>query len=398
MKPMFVMVVALVLLFLSAPANAQQAVVCGACAAPATPDASTVAQYEKFEITFSPGRAYASPFDPAEVNATGEFTTPSRRTIRVPGFYYQGYVRSRNANGEEVLIPQGVPVFKVRFAWGEVGRYQYRVTLRDKAGTRQMAAGTFQVKRGPSKGYVRRSALPRYFQYESGASCLPIGENQQEPRAGGSYDYDRWINHLADRGGNYVRIMVGIVVHREDRLALEHLPDRPGNGNGLGRYDQEGAWRIDHLLEVAEARGALAQMCIDSFDEVSEHGPDAPFGSWHTSPYNAARGGPAARPGDVFRNADAKRLFRRRLRYTVARWGYSPSLFAWELWNEWNQANGYDSALMAGWHTEMARYVRGVDPWQHLISTSSGNTHGDPAVDRLPEMDYVQSHEYGAPM
>jgi hypothetical protein len=359
--------------------------------------APAVAQYEKVEITFEAPARYANPFDPAEVDVEGVFTTPSGRAIRVPGFYYQGYARSLPAN-EEVLTAEGKGIFKVRFAWGEVGAYRYRVTLQDRMAAREVASGRFQVRAGPRKGFVRRSAAaPLYFQYDSGASCFPIGENIQEPRAGGSYDYDRWVGDLADHGGNFFRFFAGILWHRENRLTLEHLPDRPGDGNGLGRYDQEGAWRIDHIMELSEARGMLAQFCANSFDEVQERGPYTEFASWHTSPYNAANGGPAATPMDVFRGAEAKRLFRQRLRYIVARWGYSAAVFAWEFWNEWDQTTGYDSVLMAEWHQEMARYMREIDPWRHLTTTSFGNTAGDPTVDRLAETEYVQSHEYGAP-
>ena len=58
--------------------------------------------------------------------------------------------------------------------------------------------------------------------------------------------------------------------------------------------------------------------------------------------------------------------------------------------------SGYDSAAVAAWHQEMGQYLRAVDPWAHLITTSYANTDGDPAVDGLREMDYVQSHNYGS--
>jgi hypothetical protein len=367
----------------------------GASAGPAARlNAAEAAQYERIEVTLPSPATYANPFDPAEVEVTGEFVTPSGRTLRVPGFYYQGYVRSQTAEGEEALTPEGAGVFRVRFAWGEIGRYRYRVTLRDRAGLRGAGAGEFHVRSGQSKGFIRRSAAaPLYFQYDSGASCFPIGENIQMPRRGGSYDYDLWAGHLADHGGSYFRFWVGGL---NNPLLLEHVPASPDDGAGLGRYDQRSAWRIDHIMELSGARGMLAQMCIDSFDSVQVKG-DGPWAWWERNPYNAANGGPAATPLDMFRSAEAKRLFQQRLRYILARWGYSTSVFAWEFWNEWDQTTGYDSATMAEWHQEMTHYLRDLDPWQHLITTSFGNTTGDPAVDGLMETEFVQSHEYGAP-
>lgn len=86
--------------------------------------------------------------------------------------------------------------------------------------------------------------------------------------------------------------------------------------------------------------------------------------------------------------------YRDRLRYIVARWGYSTSVFAWEFWNEVDCIDDYQSARVTAWHRDMARYLRQIDPWQHLITTSTGNPKGDPQLDALPELDFVQTHHY----
>jgi len=65
---------------------------------------------------------------------------------------------------------------------------------------------------------------------------------------------------------------------------------------------------------------------------------------------------------------------------------------AWELFNEveWVDAStGGREAEVARWHAEMAVYLRSIDPYRHLITTSS-HLH-------LPiwkEMDYYQPHSY----
>ncbi|MCH5373543.1 MAG: hypothetical protein JJ992_06170, partial [Planctomycetes bacterium] len=120
------------------------------------------------------------------------------------------------------------------------------------------------------------------------------------------------------------------------------------------------------------------------------------YGMWDRCPYNAANGGPCQRPEEFFTNAKAKELFKRRLRYIVARWSYSPAILSWEFWNEVDIIEKYISEDSVEWHREMARYLRRLDPYDHLITTSWAGTSGDPAVDALPEMDYIQSHQYGA--
>ena len=362
----------------------------GAGAAAIAQSATTVGQFQKLELTIPSRGAYANPFDPAQVDITGAFVTPSGRTIRVPGFFFQPYTRSRDADGREVLSAAGSPVFKIRFAWGEAGRYRYEVTVKDASGLRRLGGGTFAVRSAANAGFVRRSASPFYFRLDSGAPYFPIGENVCWPGGGGTYDYDNWMSQLGGHGGNYLRLWL---INEWNKLGLERLPASPGDGNGLGRYDQQAAWRIDYILSLGERLGIRALMCIESFNSLDAGGE---YGNWKQFPYNQANGGPCAAPPGFFTNADAKRLFQQRLRYLVARWGYSTSVFAWEFWNEVDIVTGYDSASVAGWHREMGRYLRSIDPWAHLITTSYGDTTGDPAVDGLPEMDFVQSHSYGS--
>ena len=336
--------------------------------------------------------AYDNPFDPAEIDLVAEIHTPSGSVVSVPGFYYVPYQRSRGGGGEEILTQAGPGVFKIRFAArGEPGTYTYAVTLTDSLGSREIGAGSFEVTESTRPGYVRRSTrAPLYFEFDSGEPYFAIGENICWPGAGGTYDYDAWLGALAAHGGNYLRLWL---VNEWNKLGLEHLSLAPGDGNGLGRYDQAAAWRIDYVLDLADQLGCEALMCIDSFNSLDASGI---YGMWDRFPYNQVWGGPCAAPEDFFTDPEAKRLFRQRLRYLVARWGYSTAVLAWEFWNEVDIVTNYNSAAVAAWHAEMADYLRSIDPWQHLITTSFANTAGDPAVDGLPQMDFVQSHNYGS--
>ncbi|MCK4982813.1 MAG: hypothetical protein KAS17_07805, partial [Victivallaceae bacterium] len=89
------------------------------------------------------------------------------------------------------------------------------------------------------------------------------------------------------------------------------------------------------------------------------------------------------------------------LRYLVARYGYSPAVFAWELWNEVDGSDAYRSKdgpeIIAKWHSETARDLRKLDPWKHLITTSLGHDKGHDIIEGLPEMDLIQIHHYDTP-
>jgi hypothetical protein len=156
-----------------------------------------------------------------------------------------------------------------------------------------------------------------------------------------------------------------------------------GQFYGLGRYSLDNAWRIDTLLNLAQQHGVYLMLCLGYHGELQEQHDFFGSEAWVASPYNAAHGGPCAAPADFWTNEAARQLYRRKLRYFVARWGYSPQIAAWEFWNEVNAP--------APWVQEMARALREMDANRHLITT----TYGNDAVWQLPEIDFTQTHHYG---
>ena len=115
-----------------------------------------------------------------------------------------------------------------------------------------------------------------------------------------------------------------------------------------------------------------------------------------------ANGGPCATPFAFWTNPEAARLMRQHLRYAIARWGYSPNLMAWELCNEVEGRDSESQELpeVTRWHQEQARFIKHTDPAGHLVSSSSnlkkGHAVEGQALWRLPEMDFCQTHLYGA--
>ncbi|MGQ9779854.1 MAG: hypothetical protein ACUVRM_08270 [Bacillota bacterium] len=109
-----------------------------------------------------------------------------------------------------------------------------------------------------------------------------------------------------------------------------------------------------------------------------------------------ANGGFLEEPAEFLTDPRAKDLFRRKLRYIVARWGYSPNLFSWEWFNEVNLATGFaDDALLVPWMEEMNAYLKSLDPYGHLVSNSfSSSIRGDEPHWTTDAVDYLQIHQY----
>jgi hypothetical protein len=153
---------------------------------------------------------------------------------------------------------------------------------------------------------------------------------------------------------------------------------------GLYRLDR--AWELDYVLALCERLGIRVKLCLENFRTFGE-GPN---------PYDVRNGGPCETVRDFFVKPEAKEMFKRRLRYIVARWAYSPAIMAWELWNEINCVEGYEQyrSDVVAWSAEMARYLREIDPYKHLTTNSLGSSYTEPGLWRLDEMDFAQMHGY----
>ena len=321
----------------------------------------------------------------------------------MPGFWFQDYrrsIRNPEARGNdriETLEPLGSPEWRVRFSSGETGPHRFTLELRDAGGVRRSAEATVIVQPRDARGFIRISPRNRsYLEDGHGRTFFAIGENLcMYERQEGTYYYDRLLEKLANAGANYVRLWQEYYVPNDLTK-----PAAPGDGGftgfpletavtGLGRYDLASAWRLDTVAAACARLNVYWQIASEMsvwWDRKMPH-------RWKRNPYNAENGGPCRLPIDYFTNARARELVRRRLRYNVARWGWDPHLAAWELWNEVDNVEGFDPELNAAWHSEMGGFLKRLDPWRHLVTSS----WRDRKMFALPEIDIVQGHSYFDP-
>jgi hypothetical protein len=193
---------------------------------------------------------------------------------------------------------------------------------------------------------------------------------------------------MAASGWNWARLWMapwafGIETSPEERL----------------QYRLDRAWQLDQVFQLAEERDLRLLLCLD-YHGMFETQPDSWGGNnyWTRHPYNATNGGPCANPREFFTSAEAKRLFQKRLRYLVARYGASPALFAWEFFNEIDNVYRYlHPAEVAQWHQDMGVWLKTADPWNHLVSTSLTGGSDRPDIWSLPALDFVSYHSYNEP-
>ena len=341
-------------------------------------------QFGRFETAGLLEPHPANPFDPGQADVWGHFRDPAGREWRMPAFWFQDYERAL-VNGREVLTPTGEPGWRVRFAPTTAGTWTWWWTARTADGETSSKPKRVKVAASADHGFVHRSPEDnRYLRFDDGTPWFAVGENVGWYDGRGTFAYDSWYGRLAEQGATYSRVWMPSWA-----FGLEW------SDTGLGDYRNrlDRAWQLDHVIALGEQLGLRHVIALLNHGAFSQtHNSE-----WVGNPYNAANGGPLDLPGEVFTDAEAKDLLKRRFRYIVARWGYSTAVLTWELWNEADLVTPYTPGASAAWHAEMASYLRELDPYDHLVSTSFAFGPSDGSVWAAAGLDYSQFHFYSRP-
>ncbi len=359
-----------------------------------------------FELSVELPDRHIDPFDPKIIDLQGEFVTPDGRTNAVAGFYYRPYYRRVDGMGGE-LVPEGRPDWRIRYCPRVAGSYRYTVRATDAGGTTTWGPGTFVARAGEGPGFVRVATNDtRFVELDDGRPFFPIGHNIRSPfdtrmddqfpwrfrHPEGSTAYRRYLRDMQAAGENLVEIWMCAW-----SLGLEWSPVIQGY-HGAGDYHLGNAWELDEVLGWARASRIHVNLVLNNHGRASSW-VDA---EWGDHPYNTARGGFVDQPMGFFDHPRALELQRQLLRYTVARWGWDPSIFAWELWSEVNltgaeghQRAHYDPRLV-GWHALMGDYLHAIDVNRHLVSTHVSNDYRtqNPELCKLPQLDLLAVDAY----
>ena len=368
-------------------------------------------QYRIYSTSFQLSRTYDNPYDPAEIDAQAEFELPSGLRMAMPAFWFQDYSVAPGTANYEQYLPVGLPHWKVRFLPFEVGEHRVLLRVRDASGsTAEAGPYQFEVRSAPqSRGPVRRHpADPLILGFANGALYNPRGHNvafeDGNPILNGTSYYDSLLSSLAAAGENWTRFWMTDFARTALEWGGSHFS---GFYSGVGTYSQRAAWRVDSFLDLALARDIQVQLVLNDHGQFSSY----VNARWDEgNPYGTAAGGPVpqASPELFFTDPASRGLFKRRLRYMIARWSAYPNLLCWELWNEVQfagspvhnfQTDASTRAAIVDWHREMSEYLKAQDPFGHLVTTSSDDPgySGWSPIWNLASIDVVQSHHYAQP-
>lgn len=322
------------------------------------PIADQAHRWQPYQLHFTITPQVDNPYDPQHADIMAELVDPDGNTHTFPAFWLEPHELQRDAQGSEQVRPSKHGHWAWRYAFSQTGTWRLRMLVRlDWRGRHRRAETPWHEitvhETETAMLPVEPSDDVRYWQTSDGAWFYPMGITLRSPgddrqdvllrqfdsakssahwQQLGTQAYDHWFARMAEHGGNFARIWMspwwtGLEWHRS------------WDGyQGLGRYNQANAARMDRLLELAAKHGIYLQIELLNHGMTSETVDE----QWHPdaesdepgSPYNAVNGGPVERAAAFFSDEQSWNHHRNRLRYTIARWGHAPQIMAWVLSSE----------------------------------------------------------------
>nr|NQU94330.1 PKD domain-containing protein [Bacteroidota bacterium] len=342
-------------------------------------NSDTVMKYEKFELLITLTADYFNPYDFNQINLKCKFIAPSGAEYTVDGFYFQDYIMTQ----PDVLVLSGNPDWRVRFAPSETGIWSYLLSCTDIYGYTEYPVQQFTCLDADNPGFIRQVAGTK-FKFDNGQVFLGLGINLAWVEwANGFTVYNDWIESLSGNGGNFAKITLA-----PWSFGLEWA--ETGAGNYTGRQNR--AWALDWVFEKLIENGIYCQFNFMVHDELRpENSP-----GWLQNPYNNQNGGPCHEPQNFLVNDDAKALYMRKIRYMIARWGWTPYVQSWEILSEVDNTGLYSDfgSQTLAWINQMTSYTRETDIYKRPVSCGFAIPEHDPVYWNDINVGFTQQHIY----
>src|SRR5690554_960157 len=353
-------------------------------------EADEFEQYAKAEFTIELRANWNDPYVSSDVALDMVLQSPSGQDIVLPAFYVSGN------SGEN-------STWKARFMAKEIGKYNYSFKLYEKGelittSKRRSFVSVESDRKGilsPNDNWT--------FKYDNGELFRGVGENicwearsnddnrylkelHENPR----FNYDYLLTSLAENGGNFFRTWM-VYWNLPVDWKIVRNTDRYVNSDA--RLNESGIQRMDELVDLCDSLDIHFMLALETHGGLMDRG-------WEISSYNVKQGGPAETPYEFFSLEEARAMYKDKLRFMVARWGYSPAIGAWEFFNEVDNAmfNGPEESqlphdIVTDWHAEMSEYLKEIDFFGHLVTTSVSHRDID-GLKEIPFIDFNQKHIY----
>lgn len=299
------------------------------------PSTRTPKLYERTDFTVLLTADYRNAYLQEEVALDMLIETPSGEERLLPCFWVEG------KSGAESR-------WEARFTPQEPGRYFCRFRLSEQ-GEEVARSRAVELSVQPAAEGERGILHVRdnwTLVYDDGTPFRGVAENIcWESRANDDskffkelheqhdrYNYDRMLPLFAENGGNFIRVWMcsfNFPIDQHDHFNnLRYTPSDE-------YYNPSAVERLDCFVDLCERLGIHVMLCM----------------------------GQGAVPADreFFNGEPQARRYMNRLRYIVARWGYSPAIGMWEFFNEIdniqhrNPGGPIPAEEIVAWHARMGK-------------------------------------------
>ena len=347
-------------------------------------------QYKKVEMDIALLAEWENPHNIDEIALDMVVVPPSGKEQKVPCFYYSGKSNEKS-------------LWKVRYMPAEAVDYKYHFVLNQKnRKSQQTKTGKFSVTESDNKGILHVNDLWT-LKYDNGDLFRGIGENIgwesrdsddskyfRKLHEQSRFNYEYMVKKLSANGGNFFRTWM---IYWNLPVDWKTVENNSRYTNSETLFNESAAVKMDRLVELCDSLSVHMMVALESHAGLLGRG-------WELSPYNIKNGGTAKTRKDFFTLESAKKQYKNKLRYMVARYGYSPAIGAWEFFNEIDNVmyNGapedhIKDEIITQWHDEMSTYLKAIDPYDHIVTTSV--SHREVAgMNTLENIDINQQHIY----
>lgn len=192
-------------------------------------------------------------------------------------------------------------------------------------------------------------------------------------------DFNNLLPMTHQGGSQLVRLQVSTVV---------------AGGKGFtstGQVDEAWARKWDRVFETAAANGVYIWVVFSGWYDWNTTG----YNDWANNPFNAANGGPAKEPAELFDPASqAQKLWLEWLNDIVGRWQRHKNILVWEFYSEVNLTQGVSEENGVAFIEKAAAVTRAADPARRLITNSLADIGEWDSFYRSQAVDFINIHPY----
>jgi len=322
-------------------------------------------QYSKSEWDISLVAQWENPYFQQDIKLDMQITSPSGKVLLLPCYHVSGLSGAQSE-------------WRARFTPVESGIYQYFFVLTGKEKEiSKSEKQTISVSKSDKKGFLRTNNLWT-LKFDNGDIFRGVGENFcwesrsnddsryfKEWHENPQFNYDTMLTRLSKSGANFFRTWM---IYWNLPVEFRTVINTNRYQNSTGYFNESGCKRMDELVHRCDSLGMYLMLALESHVGYMGEG-------WEISSYNKKNGGFAETPTEFFSSPLSRQQYKNKLRYFVARWGYSASIAAWEFFNEvdnimYSYNPRISDEVVTDWHNEMSAYLTEIDIYKHLITTS----------------------------